>query len=123
MRVADAADVLLSVLEQAGLRHDIDAPVLAGHQLCPTGANTVLQPEIGAILGHPHRPIRTIGDIGHAVLQLARCILGKECRGHPWHVEMTVSGYSVVAHCCSLQMKKPAGISFRRSPAPGKHWW
>jgi hypothetical protein len=42
MRIADAADVLLAVGKQAGLRHDIDAAILAGDQLGAARADAVL---------------------------------------------------------------------------------
>ena len=96
MRVADALDVFLAVLEHAGLGHDVDALVLAGDQLGTAGADTVQQAEIGARFGDPMRSVGAVRDVRHAVRSSLE-FLGGEKRGrHPGHIEMAIGGYS----CC-----------------------
>src|SRR5579859_1992029 len=120
MRIADATDVLLAILEQAGLGHDIDAAVLSGDQFGAAGADAVLEAEIRTALGDPHRPIGAIGHIRHSVLQFARRVLDEQRRRHPRHIEVAVGGDPIIAHVIPSHGVDPIGESFRLYARTGK---
>src|SRR6516164_592184 len=68
VRVGAASDILLAILVHPGLGHLVDPVVLTRNKRRATRPDTVLQPEIGAILGNPLWPVRAILDIRHPVL-------------------------------------------------------
>ena len=98
MRVAAAPDVALAVLVHAGLGHLVDPVVLPRDKGRAARPDTVLQPEIGAVLGDPLRPLRPVLDIGHALLQLAARLGHEQVGRHPRHVEMAIGRDPAVLH-------------------------
>ena len=98
MRVGRAANVLLSVLEEAELGHLVDAIVLAGDIGRTARTDAVFEPEIGAVFGDPLRTLRPVLDIGHAVLEIAARLRDEQIRRHPRHIEVAVGRYPAVLH-------------------------
>src|SRR5580700_2112501 len=98
MRVAAAVLALLGVLIEPVLGHDVDPDILPRDMLGAARADPVHQPEIGAVLGDPLRPVRPLLDIGHPLLHPARGILDKQLRRHARHVEMAIGGDALVMH-------------------------
>src|SRR6516164_9482315 len=101
MRVAAAGLAFLGILIEAARCHDVDADVLPGYVLRAARADAVEEAKIGAVLGDPLRPIRTVLDIWHAILQLAPRLRDKQVGRHPRHVEMTIGRDSAVLHASS----------------------
>ena len=96
MRVARAANALLAVLVESGGRHHVDAQLLARHVLRARRAHPADQAERRAVAGDPARPVRTILDVGHPLLQLARRLRHEEVRWQPDQIEVTVGRNSLV---------------------------
>src|SRR5207253_5947410 len=65
-------------------------------------ADAVHQPEIGAVLGDPLRPVRPLLDIRHPLLHLARGVLDEQLGRHARHVEVAIGGDALVMHGASL---------------------
>ena len=61
------------------------------------------QPEIGAVLGDPLRPVRPLLDIGHPLLHVARGVLDEQLGRHARHVEMAIGRDALVMHGASLR--------------------
>ena len=98
MRVAATTDVPLAVLVHAGLGHLVDPMVLTRNKGRAARPDTVLQSEIGAVLGDPLRPLRPVLDIGHALLEVAPRFGHEQVGRHPRHVEMAIGRDPAVLH-------------------------
>src|SRR5262249_22608337 len=98
MRVAAAGVAFLGVLVEAALGHDVDADVLSRHVLRTAWADAVKETEIGAVLSDPLRPVRTVLDIGHALLEVTARSGGEQVGRHPRHIEMAIGRDSAVLH-------------------------
>ena len=105
MRVVAAGLALLGVGIETVLGHDVDADVLSRDMLRAAGADAVEQPEIGAVLGDPLRPVRPVLDIGHALLEVAPGVLDEQSRRHPGHVEMAIGRDALVMHGASFGLE------------------
>ena len=101
MRVARPANALLAVLVESGGRHRVDAQLLARDVLRARRPDAAGQAEDGPVVGDPPPPVRPVGDIGHAVLQLPGRLGHEQLRGQPDQVEMTVRRDPVVVHALS----------------------
>ncbi len=98
MRVAAAVFADLRIGIEAMLGHDVDADVLPGDMLLAARPDPVHQPEIGAVLGDPLRPIRPVLDVWHPLLHLARGVLDEQFRRHAGHVEVAIGRDALVMH-------------------------
>src|SRR6266404_3183581 len=105
----------LAVLVHPGFGHLVDPVVLPGNKGRAARPDTVLQPEICAVLGDPLRSLRPILDVRHAVLQLPRSLRHKEVGRHPRHVEMAVGRDSAVLHFVFSALR---GIAIRPTVLP-----
>ena len=97
VRITRPAHALLAVLVQTGRRHHVDARAACpARTSCPSAPTPPARPKIGAVVGDPPPPVRSVGDVRHAVLQLARRFRDEQVRREPDQIEVTVSRDSVV---------------------------
>ncbi len=98
LRVAQTVDALLAILVEAGGGHAIGAMDLPRDVLATGRAHAAGQAEEAAVLAHPHLALRTVGNVGHAVLQRRRCIGRKQVGRQLAEVDVAVGGDSLVVH-------------------------
>src|SRR5262245_48842798 len=98
MRVAGPPYTLPALLVEAGLCHDVDAMLLARHVLLARCADAAHETEDRAVFRDPPRPVGSVGDVRHFVLQLAGRLRHEQLGRQPDQVQVTVCGYAVVVH-------------------------
>ena len=96
--LGQAADALLAVVVEARGGHAVGAMDDARHVFAAGRAHAVHQTELGALGADPLGSLRALDDVGHAVLEGRRGILGEKVRGQPDQVDMAVSGDDVILH-------------------------
>src|SRR5258707_12446797 len=101
MRVAGAALAALGGVVEALLGHLVDAIVLPGHEWRADRADRAGNAHIDAGLGDPLWAIRTVLDIGHAVLELAGRLRDEQFGRQPRQVEVAIGRNPTVLHGAS----------------------
>src|SRR5205823_4674959 len=91
-------DAALAVLVEARRGHAIGAVDLARDVLASRRTHAVHEPEVRALLGDPHRPLRAVAHVGHAVAQRRRGVGGEEIGRQPAEIHVAVGGDHLVAH-------------------------
>ncbi len=102
LRCGRPRDALLAVLVEPGLRHHVDAMMLARLVLLARGPHAAPQPEVRAVPGGPVRPVRAVGHVGHAVPERGRGVRGEQIARDPRQVDVAIGGDPLVAHDAPL---------------------
>ena len=109
MRIARPAQALFEIVAiEARLGHLVGAQLLARDMRRAGGADPAAQTVLGAVVVGPAlHPVRILGDIGHQVPELARCVRREQLGRQPEHVEMTICRDSPVLHRLTSLRNKP----------------
>src|SRR5207244_61027 len=97
MLAARPANPVLAVLLESGLRHRVDAQLLARDVLRARRADAAGEAEGRAVVRDPPPPLGPVGDIGHAILHVPGRLRHEEVRRKPDEVEVTVRGDPLIA--------------------------
>ena len=96
--VCQAPDFLLLRIVQPGRGHAIGTVDFARFVEPPSRAHPAIETEGGAVLGHPFAAARSVGDIGHALLERGGGVGGEQVGRQPDHIDMAIGRDDVVFH-------------------------
>src|SRR5262249_3469312 len=89
---------LLAVFVESGGGHDVHPVVLPRDELLASRSHPVQQAERAAVLAGPERPVGTVLDEGHPLLERRRGIGREDRRIAHWQIDVAVGGNPLVFH-------------------------
>jgi hypothetical protein len=96
--VCQAPDFFLLRIVQPGRGHPVGTVDFARFVEPPGRAHPAIETEGGAVLGHPFAAARSVGNIGHAVLELGGGVGGEQVGRQPDQIDVAIGRDDVVFH-------------------------